>query len=56
MPRKGKGTLTPFAPIIRWQGTSGAKGFLLNAPPTARGDDERAFERAAYDETFPFGI
>ena len=39
--------LTPSAHIIRWQGTSGAKGFLLNAPPTARGEESRALESAA---------
>jgi len=39
--------LTPSAQIILWQGTSGAKGFLRNAPPTARGEEERALEREA---------
>jgi hypothetical protein len=39
--------LTPSAQMTRWQGTSGAKGFRRQAPPTALGDDESAFERAA---------
>ena len=28
----------PFAAMTRWHGTSGAKGLLRRAPPTARGD------------------
>lgn len=48
MPILGRGLmLTPSAQIIRWQGTSGAKGFLLNAPPTARGDESKALDSVA---------
>lgn len=46
----------PSAQMIRWQGTSGAKGFRRNAPPTARGEEARAFDKQAYEETLPFGI
>lgn len=41
------GQLTPSAQIIRWQGTPGAYGFRRQAPPTARGEDESALDRAA---------
>jgi len=36
--------------------TSGAKGFRLSAPPTARGEEFRAEAMAAYEETRPGGI
>ena len=36
--------------------TSGAKGLFLRAPPTARGEECRASDRALYDVTRPEGI
>lgn len=50
------GSLTPSAQIIRWQGTSGANGFRLKAPPTARGEEFIALDNEAYEDTFPRGI
>lgn len=44
---KEREELTPLELMTRWQGTSGAKGLFLSAPPTALGLDPSAFDKAA---------
>lgn len=39
--------LTPVLAMHLWQGTSGANGLFLSAPPTARGELFSALDMAA---------